>query len=269
MEERRELWKDLKLHQDSLIIHNMPWLIAGDFNETLNMEDHLWHEVSPMVTQGMRKFGDVVRYCSLTDLGLHGPHYTWCNKLTEGLILKKIDRVMFNDHWLAAYPQSYAMFETGGCSDHLRWRIQLHSELLRLRRPFKFVNAITELEDLLLSVGKYWENTEPIFSSTSSLLIFSKKLKNLKPIIRELEKTRLGNLSVKLKAYFEELCTQQDETMRNPTQQTFSLKVKYISVGTLFIDLKRNFSNKNQRCIGWMWVIRTIRLSIEEKQKEK
>ena len=147
MEERMELWTDLKLHQDSLIIRNKPWLIAGDFNETLNMEDHLWHEVFPMVTQGMREFGDVVQYCSLMDLGSHGPHYKWCKKRTERLILKKIDSVMFNDHWLDAYPQSYAMFETGGCLDRLRCRIQLHSELSRPRRPFKFVNTITELED--------------------------------------------------------------------------------------------------------------------------
>lgn len=72
-----------------------------------------------MVTQGMQDFGEVVQYCSLMDVGSHGPHYTWNNKRTEGIISKKLERIMFNDHWLAAYPQSYAVFKSGRCSDHL------------------------------------------------------------------------------------------------------------------------------------------------------
>ena len=91
-------------------------------------------------------------------------------KKTEGLISNKIDRVMFNDQWLADYPQSHAVFESGGCSDHLRCRIQLQSEIARRpKRIFKFVNAVTELEEFLPSVSQYCETTEPIFLSTSSL----------------------------------------------------------------------------------------------------
>lgn len=153
------------------------------------------------------------------DLGSHGPHYTWSNKQKDGLISKKIDRTLFNDHWLTTFPQSYAVFESGGCSDHLRCRIHLHSELSRPKRPFKFVNAITEVEDFLPSIEQYWTTTEPIYSSTSSLFRFSKKLKGLKPVIRELGKKRLGNLSVKAKASFEDLCLKQDAKMRNPTEQ--------------------------------------------------
>ena len=52
------------------------------------MEDHSSHEVSPMVTQGMREFGDVEQYCLLMDLGSHGTHYTWCNKKNGGPYLK-------------------------------------------------------------------------------------------------------------------------------------------------------------------------------------
>lgn len=56
VEERKELWADLKLHQDSPIVRNKPWLIAGDFNETLDIEDHSSHEHSPMITPGMLDF---------------------------------------------------------------------------------------------------------------------------------------------------------------------------------------------------------------------
>lgn len=81
----------------------------GDFNETLDLEDHSSHEVNPMVTQEMRDFNEIVQYFSLLDIASHGPCYTWCNKRSEGLVLKKLDRVLFNDSWLTAYPQSYAV----------------------------------------------------------------------------------------------------------------------------------------------------------------
>lgn len=50
----------------------------------------------------------------------HGPLYTWCNKMENDLILKKLDRVMTNDVWLRVYPQAYNVFEVGCCADHLR-----------------------------------------------------------------------------------------------------------------------------------------------------
>lgn len=219
MEERKELWSNLKGHHDSPIIRNKPWLIGGDFNETLEMEDHSSYETAPVFTQGMEDFNEVVQYCSLLDLSYHGPRLTWCNKRGEGLISKKLDRTLFNKHWSTAYPQSYAVFEEGGCSDHLRCRFQLTSELVRPKRLFKFVNAIADLDDFIPLLDQYWGGTEPIFSSTSSLFRFSKKLKGLKPKIRDLAKKRLGNLSLKSKESLAELCQKQDDNMRNPTAQ--------------------------------------------------
>ena len=35
-EERKELWRDIKAHQDSPLIQKSPWIVFGDFNEILN-----------------------------------------------------------------------------------------------------------------------------------------------------------------------------------------------------------------------------------------
>lgn len=75
----------------------------------------------------MRDFQEVVRYCKLTDMGYQGPLYTWCNKREEGLICKKLDRVLINEEWLTN-SHAYSVFELGGCSDHLRCRIQMKIE---------------------------------------------------------------------------------------------------------------------------------------------
>lgn len=38
--ERKGLWSELRDHFDSQIIRNKPWIIFGDFNEILDLEEH-------------------------------------------------------------------------------------------------------------------------------------------------------------------------------------------------------------------------------------
>lgn len=75
MEERKEMWKDLKNHQDSPILRDKPWIIFGDFNEILEAEEH--SSDSSVTTTGMRDFQEVIRYNSLVDMTSHGPLFTW------------------------------------------------------------------------------------------------------------------------------------------------------------------------------------------------
>ena len=118
-------------------------MIYGDFNEILKGEEHSLYEVNPVIPAGMRDFQEVVRYCSLSDIQSHGPLFTWCNKRDdEELICKKLDRVLVNDAWLAEFRQSYGVFEAGGCSNHLRCRINIGAAKQHRRKPFKFTNAL-------------------------------------------------------------------------------------------------------------------------------
>lgn len=144
-DQRKILWQELQDHFDSPIIRSKPWIIFGDFNETLDMEEHSRVEDNPVITSGMRDFQEAVNYCSLTNMSSHGPLYTWWNKREADPIMKKLDRVMVNDVWLQAFPQAYSVFEAGGCSDHAHCRINLNGEeegSKRKRKPFKFVNVL-------------------------------------------------------------------------------------------------------------------------------
>lgn len=101
----------------------------GEFNETLDIEEHSHFDVTPMVTSGLREFQDVVRHCSLGDMRVHGPLFTWCNKRENNLICKKLDRVLLNVDWSPTFPQSYYVMESRGCSDHLCGKIFLSSKI--------------------------------------------------------------------------------------------------------------------------------------------
>lgn len=66
-EERKEMWRDLKVHQDSPILKNSPWIIQGGFNDILNGVEHSVIG-SSQDHSGMRKFEEAVQYCSLIDM---------------------------------------------------------------------------------------------------------------------------------------------------------------------------------------------------------
>lgn len=141
-EDRRELWNDLKDHQDSTMFKDKPWIVVGDFNEILELDEHLGHSTAT-VTTGMREFQEAIHHCRFLDMKAHGPKLTWSNKRKDELIQRKLDRTLVNDIWISKFPQTYCVFEAGGCSDHLRCRIQLTSETLKPKRPFKFINVTT------------------------------------------------------------------------------------------------------------------------------
>lgn len=99
-----------------------------------------------------------------------------------------------NDAWIHTYPQSYSVFEAGCCSDHLRCRIMIQQEIMKPKRSFKFTNALVDLPEFLPVVKTCWDATDPLFSSTSALFRLSKKLKDLKPLLRAFRKDHIGDI---------------------------------------------------------------------------
>lgn len=64
----------------------------------------------------------------------------------------------------------------------------------------------------------YWESTEVLFQSTSAIFRFSKKLKNLKPLIRELGREQLGNLTKRAQEAYSTLCEKNKNTLLQPSE---------------------------------------------------
>lgn len=60
-EEKKELWRDLKSHQDSPVIKKKAWIIQGDFNEILSGIEHSVIS-SSQDSVGMREFQDIVAH---------------------------------------------------------------------------------------------------------------------------------------------------------------------------------------------------------------
>lgn len=96
--------------------------------------------------------------------------------------------------WSHVFPHVYCVFEVGGCSDHLRCRIQINREVLKPKSLFKFTNVVTSFKEFPHLMEVFWEGAEELYMSTSDLFRFSKKLKALKPELRRLSKEKLNDL---------------------------------------------------------------------------
>lgn len=93
-------------------------------------------------------------------MAYQGPLYTWCNKREEGVICKKLDRVLINEEALYRFRSAYVVFKPGGCSDHMRCKVHLFPPVEKIRKPFKYVNALGSIPGFLSMVQDYWDSTE-------------------------------------------------------------------------------------------------------------
>ncbi|XP_024014456.1 uncharacterized protein LOC112088412 [Eutrema salsugineum] len=238
---RKKLWEDLRAHRDSLLFRGKAWMISGDFNEILKAEEHSLYDVSPSIPLGIRDFQEMVNHCELIDLTHQGPLYTWCNKRREGLICKKLDRILVNQEWCSKYDRSYSVFEPGGCSDHLRCRFYIKEPSGRITKPFKYSNAIASHPDFLKVVKELWDSTSPLYHSTSATYRMTKKLKLMKPYMRKMGRDLLADISKRTKAAYTLLCELQSKTMLNPTSTAVDEEVTALASWNRLADIEEKF----------------------------
>ncbi|XP_071699645.1 uncharacterized protein [Rutidosis leptorrhynchoides] len=112
---RRVLWNDLEKHKNC--IGAFLWVIMGDFNVSLDVEES--SAESSRCTLAMREFRDCVDSINIVDINHSGFQFTWNQRPNSNTgILKKIDRVMANDHFISNFTNSYVIFHPYGISDH-------------------------------------------------------------------------------------------------------------------------------------------------------
>lgn len=67
------------------IVANRAWVVLGDFNVGLNIEDH--SVSSSGVTLGMLEFKECVQNLEVEDLNSTGLHFTWNQRPNSNTIL--------------------------------------------------------------------------------------------------------------------------------------------------------------------------------------
>ncbi|GKA58052.1 reverse transcriptase domain-containing protein [Tanacetum coccineum] len=92
--DRRSLWKELVQYKK--FIDDKPWVLLGDWNVSLYLEDH--PEGWICKTNDMIEFHECLEQIEVEDLNSSGVHFTWVQSRQDpnSGILKKIDRENWN-----------------------------------------------------------------------------------------------------------------------------------------------------------------------------
>ncbi|XP_071708567.1 uncharacterized protein [Rutidosis leptorrhynchoides] len=113
--QRRPLWRELNMH--SSFIGTKPWVMKGDFNTSLSVEESSIGSSSGTIS--MREFKECVGAIRMSDVNHSGFRFTWNQKPNSSSgILKKLDRVMVNDVFIDKFFDSYVLFQPYKILDH-------------------------------------------------------------------------------------------------------------------------------------------------------
>nr|GFC66879.1 hypothetical protein [Tanacetum cinerariifolium] len=149
--ERRFLWTDLNIHK--LVTRGKPWILLGDFNVVLDLEDTL--AGSSQLSSPMCEFKDCVSNIKVMDLNSSGLHYTWNQKPRGGGgLFKKLDRIMRNIKFIDTFLRSYALFQPYWISDHSFAVLKIPNLPFTKPKPFKFYNFLTHKSQFLEPLRK-------------------------------------------------------------------------------------------------------------------
>ncbi|GJS85947.1 RNA-directed DNA polymerase, eukaryota, reverse transcriptase zinc-binding domain protein [Tanacetum coccineum] len=145
--ERWKLWKELE-NQKSITNGN-PWVVMGDFNVTLKVEEHSNGSSNP--SSEMVEFQDCIRKVEIKDILSSGFQFTWTKSLKNPKCrtLKKLDRIMSNEVFIDKYQQAHGVFLPYLISDHSPAVLNIPKAMRRKKGAFRFSNFITDKEEFL------------------------------------------------------------------------------------------------------------------------
>ncbi|XP_071704795.1 uncharacterized protein [Rutidosis leptorrhynchoides] len=245
---RRALWHDLARH--SAFVGSHPWVILGDFNVSLELEES--SSGSSKVSLAMREFQECIEQIRMTDINHSGFQFTWnqCPNASTG-ILKKIDRVMGNDIFLNDFVNAFALFEPYRISDHCPAILRIPGTVVLKPKPFKFCNFVAKHDNFEETVRAAWG----VEVHGCHMFKLVNKLKGLKKPLRKLAWQR-GNLHKRVIELREKLDDAQRELDKNPN----SIVARNSEAQCLrdFNDAlieEEVFLRQKEKSIGYEWVI--------------
>ncbi|GJT14818.1 retrovirus-related pol polyprotein from transposon TNT 1-94 [Tanacetum coccineum] len=176
---RRSLWADLELHKN--VTRGKPWILMGDFNVALNLEDY--SSGSSKLNYAITDFKDCVYNIEVMDINSSGLHFTWNQKPKGGCgLLKKLDRIMGNTEFIDAFPGAYALFQPYRISDHSPAVLNIPNLPFNKPKPFKIFNFLahkSQFRELLSSVWSVNVDGHKMYQVVSKLKALKKPFRKL------------------------------------------------------------------------------------------
>ncbi|BFG33690.1 hypothetical protein CerSpe_199640 [Prunus speciosa] len=230
---RDQLWEYLQFVAGC---HQMPWLLAGDFNEMLHIDEKL----GGVPHNRIKGFKSWVDGNDMVDLGFIGPKFTWTNKR----VFERLDRAVCNLHWRSLFAEAHVKHLPRTKSDHNPIKVCLQSGFTPspAHRPFRFEAMWLKHEGFKEFITQQWSQLSGSVVAKSRGLIEPLKQWNTN-VFGHLKK-RKANLLARIDGIQKTLCL-------GPNRFLNKLEVSLVEEFNMLLDQEAIFWHQKSR-IKWI-----------------
>ncbi|XP_073361947.1 uncharacterized protein [Aegilops tauschii subsp. strangulata] len=159
--ERRLMWELLSRIKDK---SNAPWLMIGDFNETMWQAQHF--STAKRSERYMENFRSVLSDCNLFDLGFKGPGWTYDNKQAgQKNVRARLDRAIASSSWSDHFREAIVEHICSSRSDHLPVLLKFGKRKewrtvgSKSSRPFRYEHMWERVQSLQAAIENGWKGS--------------------------------------------------------------------------------------------------------------
>ncbi|XP_013607730.1 PREDICTED: uncharacterized protein LOC106314403 [Brassica oleracea var. oleracea] len=215
------------------------------FNERVS-EAYSLHP-SDLSIGGMRDLQECLHESEIFDLAFRGCFYTWSNKSPSSPRSRKLDRALINEAWLEKFPNSLAIFDPPGSSDHSPCIVQCGNEPPRRNVRFTFFTFFTSHPDNNDLMKLAW--TLPVSSSPPMVSLYQ-KLRAAKICCKGINRTGFSNIEKRTKEALEKLQEIQTQILTTPSPHLFQAEASARDSWLLLAAAEQNFFKLKSR-VRW------------------
>ncbi|XP_070057359.1 uncharacterized protein [Nicotiana tomentosiformis] len=149
------MWK--KIH--SLAPGKQPWLISGDFNAMLTLQDRIFKV--PVTLADIHDFVEWYHNMYLTEIPWRGEYFTWTNKQQgDDRVRSRLDITHRNDYWMMQYDHLIVNYEDPFISYHAPMLIPITQPTTNIKVPFRFFNVWADHTEFHHIVVEGWNQSQ-------------------------------------------------------------------------------------------------------------
>ncbi|XP_074267102.1 uncharacterized protein LOC141590406 [Silene latifolia] len=197
----------------------------------------------------MAPFLSAVNNCGLQDMKTTGAFFTWNNKQASATrVFSRIDRVLVNGDWLKDWSDWFAHYQPEGEFDHCPCIVSCGDRSSGTKKPFKFFNMWTKVEDFGTLVTQHWQmqiQGTPMFRMV-------RKLKLLKPSLKKLNRDLFSDIERNADVAYNLLLDCQQQLQGDITNTQLMDKEKQIRESYHLLDDARTAYLRQKAKFAWV-----------------